>query len=114
MPFLNYKTRQDIVDFYKTIDIQVIGYFKHYDHAYRHPTKIINAASFGIPTIAAPILGYKEFEGHYIPAGNMESLLVAVDKLRDIKYYSQWSTKIIKEAEKYHISNIAKLYQQLV
>ncbi|KKQ07248.1 hypothetical protein A3E66_04415 [Candidatus Daviesbacteria bacterium RIFCSPHIGHO2_12_FULL_37_16] len=113
-PLLNFKVRKDIIDYYKTIDIQVIGYFNYYeDSPYRHPTKIINAASFGIPTIAAPILGYEEVEGFYIPAGNMESLLAEAVKLRDKKYYSQWSEKIIKEAKKYHISKIAKLYKQL-
>lgn len=114
VPFLNYKTRQDIVDFYKTVDIQIIGYFNHYDHAYRHPTKIINAASFGIPTIAAPISGYKEIEGYYIPVNDMESLVAEAEKLKDQKYYDEWAAKVYKESEKYHISEIAKLYQQLV
>lgn len=113
-PLLNFLVRQDVIDYYKTIDIQVIGYFNYYeDSPYRHPTKIINAASFGIPTIAAPILGYKEVEGYYIRANNMESLLKEAEKLKDKKYYNQWSTRIIKEAEKYHISKIAKLYKQL-
>lgn len=113
-PLLNFQVRKDIIDYYKTIDIQVIGYFNyHEDSPFRHPTKIINAASFGIPTIAAPILGYKEVEGYYIRAGNMDTVLKEAEKLRDKKYYNQWSTKIIKEAKKYHISKIAKLYQQL-
>jgi len=113
-PLLNFQFRKDIIDYYKTIDIQVIGYFNYYeDSPYRHPTKIINAASFGIPTIAAPILGYREVEGYYIRANNMESLLKEAEKLRDKEYYNQWSKKIIKEAKKYHISKIAKLYRQL-
>lgn len=43
----------------------------------------------------------------------MAELLEEVEKLKDPEYYNQWSRKIIKEAEKYHISNIAKLYLQL-
>ena len=113
-PLLNFLVRKDVIDYYKTIDIQVIGYFNYReDSPWRHPTKLINAASFGIPTIVAPSIGYKEFEGYYIRAGNMESLLIEADKLRDKKYYSQWSAKIIKEAKKYHISEIAKLYKKL-
>ena len=114
-PLLNYQTRQDIINYYKTIDLQIIGYFDFYkDSPYRHPTKIINAASFGIPTIAGPVLGFKEMEGYYVPTGNMEALLAAAQEMRDQKYYNRWSAKVKKEAEKYHISNIVKLYQQLI
>lgn len=113
-PLFNYQTRKDIIDYYKTIDLQVIGYFDfHNDSPYRHPTKIINAASFGIPTIAMPIPGYKEIEGYYIPANNMEDLLVEAEKMKDQKRYNMWSKKVKKGAEKYHISKIAKLYKQL-
>ena len=52
MPLFLFQTRQDIIDYYKKIDIQVIGYFDYRDIPYYHPTKIINAASFGIPTVA--------------------------------------------------------------
>ena len=112
-PLLLFQFRQDIIDYYKTIDIQVIGYFGYQDIPYYHATKIVNAASFGIPTVAGRRLGYKEFEDFYIPVKTMEELLIEVEKLKDPKYYKKWSAKIIKEAEKYHISNIAKLYQKL-
>lgn len=114
MPLFNFQIRQDIIDYYKKIDIQVIGYFDYQDIPYYHPTKIINAAAFGIPTVANRRLGYKEVEDFYIPVDNMEQLLVEVGKLKDPEYYNQWSDKIVKEAEKYHISNIAKLYRKLV
>lgn len=112
-PLFLFQTRQDIIDYYKQIDIQIIGYFDYQNVPYYHPTKIINAASFGIPTVAGRRLGYKEFDNFYIPVNNMEELLAEVDKLKDQKYYSGWSDKIVKESEKYHISQIAKLYQQL-
>lgn len=106
---------QDIIDYYKKIDIQVIGYFDYQDIPYYHPTKIINAASFGIPTVAGRRLGYKDFDNFYIPVNNMDELLAEVEKLKkDPKYYNQWSDKIVKEAEKYHISKIAQLYRKLV
>ena len=113
-PLFNYQTRKDIINYYKTIDLQIIGYFDfHTDSPYRHPTKIINAASFGIPTIAGPILGFKEIEKYYIPASNMETLIEEARKMKDQKYYNTWSTKVKKEAEKYHINKIAKLYMAL-
>lgn len=114
IPLYNYQTRQDIINYYKKIDIQVIGYFNfNNDSFYRHPTKIINAASFGIPTIAQPILGYREIENYYAPIKDMDSLVAEAEKMKDPAYYNQWTDKIIEEAEKYHISKIAKLYKKL-
>lgn len=114
IPFFNYFTRQEIVDYYKTIDIQIIGYFNyHNNNPYRHPTKIMNAASFGIPTIAAPILGFRDVEGYYISVKNIDCLLNEAEKMKNKKHYSKWSVKVRTEAEKYHIKNIAKLYQSL-
>jgi hypothetical protein len=113
IPLFLFQTRQDIIDYYKKIDIQVIGYFDLQDIPYYHATKIVNAASFGIPTVAGRRLGYREVEDFYIPVNNMEELLREVEKLKDPKYYKKWSTKITREAEKYHISKIAKLYKQL-
>lgn len=113
VPLFLFQTRQDIINYYQSIDIQVIGYFDYHDIPYYHPTKIINAASFGIPTVAGRRLAYKEFDNFYIPVDNMDELLTEIEKLKDRKYYNQWSDKVAKAAEKYHISNIAKLYQQL-
>ena len=93
-----FKTRQDIINFYKKIDIQVIGDVK--DAPYYHPTKIINAMSFGIPTVSPKKMGYREVEGFYFQ--DLEELRNGWD-----------ADKLIQEAEKYHISNIAKKYRQL-
>lgn len=93
-----YKTRQDIIDFYKKIDIQVIGNVPNIP--YYHPTKIINAMSFGIPTVAPKIMGYREVEGFYWQ--NIEELKDGWD-----------ADRLIKEAEKYHINNIVKLYEKI-
>lgn len=93
----NFKTRRDIVDFYSKIDIQVIGDVP--DVPYYHPTKIINAMSFGIPTISPKNMGYREVEGFYF------------HDLKELK--NGWDAeRLIKEAEKYHISNIAKMYEE--
>ena len=111
----NYKNRQDSINFYKQIDFQVIGHFgylNNYD-PFNHPSKMINAASFGIPTIANWKLGYKEFEGSYIPVRTMDSLVAEAEKMKNENYYNEWADKIIKEAEKYHISKVAEMYKQL-
>lgn len=111
----NSRTRQEMVSYYKSIDFLVNWYLDIYkrDSFYRHPTKILNAASFGIPTLAQPISGYREVEGFYIPIETVDDIVREAGKLKSLKYYTQWSRKVVKEAEKYHISNIAKLYQNL-
>lgn len=111
----NWKNRQDVIDFYKQIDFHVIawfGYFDDYD-PFRHPTKIINAASYGIPTIANWKAGYKEFEGNYIPVHNINDLVKEAEKLKNPSYYNKLASKIIKASEPYHIENIVKLYRKL-
>jgi len=110
----NSQTRQDMIGFFKKIDFLVAWNTDEYkDCFYSHPTKIINAASFGIPTLTQPIAGYKEFDGFYIPITDLDSLVKEAEKLKDINYYNQWSNKVFQEAKKYHISEIAKLYRQL-
>ncbi len=96
--FNTFKTRQDIIEFYKKIDIQVINNIPSIP--YYHPTKIINAMSFGIPTVAPKVQGYREVEGFYFQ--DIEELKNGWD-----------ADRLIKEAEKYHISKIAKLYRKL-
>ena len=104
-----------MINYFKKIDFLVIWYFDFFDRNsfYRHPTKMINAASFGIPTLAQPIAGYSEFEGFYIPIESIDNIVREVQKLKDINYYTRWSDKLYKEAEKYHISNTTELYKKL-
>lgn len=110
----DYKTRGDATSLYKKIDIMVIGAWEVGDpNPHKIPTKIINAASFGIPSIAFPLRGYKEIEGYYVRASNMKELLTEVEKFKDEDYYKKWSGKVLKMSEKYHISEVSKLYKKL-
>ncbi len=110
--FKNSGPREKAADFYKNIDILVIGAWEFGDpNIHKTPTKIINAASFGVPTVAYPLRGYKEIEGFYLRANNMKELLSGVKKLK--AEYELWPNKLIKMAEAYHIENIAKLYHKL-
>ena len=108
----DYQKREDAVNFYKKIDFLVVGDWKD-KSPYKTATRMINAASFGIPSIAYPLIGYKDFEGYYIHANNNDEILVEAEKLKNKETYNIWSNKIMKEAEKYHISNITKLYTKL-
>ncbi|EKD86399.1 MAG: hypothetical protein ACD_37C00308G0004 [uncultured bacterium] len=113
IPYYNYDTREDIIDYYKKIDIQIIGHFTRLDDPYYHQTKIVNAMSFGIPTIASQRLGYIEVKDFFIPVTNLDELVEAAKTMKEPAFYNRWPEKIMAEAEKYHISNIAKLYQSL-
>jgi hypothetical protein len=108
-----FKTKQDALDFYNKIDIFVFGDWDSFDHPHRIPTKIINAASFGIPSVAFPIQANKEFEGYYMQARNMDETVEGVNRLKNEYFYNEMVSKIIPMSEKYHISNVAELYKKL-
>jgi hypothetical protein len=109
----NFQTRQDAINLHKSIDLFIIGDWTKDDSHTKIPTKIINAASFGLPTIAYPLKGYQEVEGNYVHAHNIEEMLVEVEKFKDDNYYNVWSDKVAKMAEEYHIDRIAQLYKAL-
>lgn len=107
-----FNTRQEVVDFYKTIDIQIT--WRPYKMVLRNPLKLVNAAAFGIPTIALEERNFQmELEGCYMPVNNFEEFLVQLDNLRNPSTYAEYSQKCLKKAEEYHIDNVAKLYRNL-
>jgi hypothetical protein len=111
----NYQTRQDMVEFFKKIDFFVVWWGPYYKNCfYSHPTKLLNAASFGIPSLAEPVDGYREIERFYIHVNNIDDVVKEAKKLKEPDYYRNWSDKVYEEAEKYHISKIAELYKRLL
>lgn len=107
----DYAKREDVVDFYKTTDIQIVWYYVL--ALLKNPLKIINAASFGIPTVGFPHRSYKEVEGYYIPAKTINGLIAEVEKLKNPENYERATKNLLPMAEKYHISKIAEKYRQL-
>ena len=101
------KTRDEVFNFYTTIDVQVVWRKMH--RPMKNPLKIVNAMSFGIPTVAYPELAYREVEGYYWPATTMDELVTAIGQLRQ----GFDAGRLIDKAEEYHIENIAKLYTSL-
>ena len=110
---LYFKTRQDSIDFYKSIDVLVIPVFSPDFNPHKIPTKIINAASYGVPTIAFPLQGYKEIDGFYLPATNMGEVVLWANNLKNKTFYEEWSVKVLQMSGPYHISRIAELYNKL-
>ncbi len=116
LEFSRFFSRQDIIDFYMKIDVQIIwrSYMKDGKIHLSNPLKIVNASSFGVPTIALDEPTFKEMEGCYIPVDTLDEFLTALDRLRgDPFLYNEYRDRCISKAEEYHVSNIAKLYQQL-
>lgn len=112
LEFSKFFDRKDIIDFYMKIDVQIV--WRPYKKILSNPLKLVNAASFGIPTIALDEKAFWEVKGTYMPVGTLESLLGALDGLRNNPLlYADYSLKCIKQSERYHIENIAKLYEKL-
>ena len=99
---LDFTTRESCVEFYKKIDCLVIG--KSIENPYKTPTKLINAASFGIPTVAYPLKSYEEWT-EFTPCLSDDMIPQTVGSL---EFYPN---RLIEKAEFYHISNVAKRYE---
>ena len=104
----NYGSAEEVSAFYKSIDVQIV--WRKEQRPLKNPLKLINAMSFGIPTIAYPEVAYTEVEGFYWPATTMDELIEMVGELR----LGFDTVRLIDKAEEYHIENIAKLYGQLL
>ena len=105
-------TRQDIIDFYKQIDIQIV--WRPYRKKLANPLKIVNAASFGIPTIALDEIYFREVANCYIGVSDFSQFLVELDRLRNSpSLYKAYSGLCLAKAENYHIDRIAALYKKL-
>ena len=108
-----YKTREDVIDFYKKIDVQITWTRPEYQYQSKCPLKLTNSASFNIPTVAYPQDCYEEADGHYIKAYTIDKLVEEVVKLKDEAYYQKATEGLVAWSERYHISRIAELYKQL-
>lgn len=103
-----YRSRQEVANFYKDLDLQIV--WRPGNRPLKNPLKIINAMSFGIPTIALPDIAYQEVEGFYLRAETMGGILEKLNLFNaDVIIDS-----LVAKAEEYHIDNIAKLYEGLL
>jgi len=110
--------RQKVVYFYKKIDIQIVWRpdktFSKDQRPLKNPNKLVNASSFGIPTVAYPEEGFKEWRGYYLPADNIKFLLYWVKQLKKSQHlYLRYSSEIRIRARQYHKDKILPLYLQL-
>jgi len=118
----NCMTRDDVVNLYKKIDIQV-AYRPSLDNLHPHRSlswykdslKIYNAGSFGIPTVAYPDPCFVyDFKDYFVEARTMEEMADGCAELKNnTSLYKEMSEKILLKSEEYHISNIINDYYAL-
>ena len=112
LEYSKFFSRQDIIDFYKSIDLQIV--WRPYKKILSNPLKIVNASSFGIPTIALDEPAFKEVERCYIPVDTLKEFLSYLDELvTSPQIYTECAEMCIEDSERYHIDTIASLYKQL-
>lgn len=115
------KSREDVCNFYKSIDIQICFRKKSEMNPapeLRDPLKLINAGSFGIPTVAYPEPSYAdEFENCFVPVHSLYEVIDACKCLSRVGYvpdYTDISMVVRDRAEHYHIDHIAPLFRRLL
>ncbi len=109
--------RAEALKFYSSIDIHIVFCPRSnkifFPMELKGPLKVINAGSFGIPTVGYQEFAYKRFS--MMHALDMNSIVDACLALRErevlYKYYAKAS---FKEAEPYHIDNILPKYKELI
>lgn len=112
LAYSGFRQREDVVDFYKKIDVQVV--WRPWRQVLQNPLKMVNAASFGIPTIAYEEDAFKELDGHYFPVKTLNELVAQAKALKSSPdLYKAYAEKCFNKAEDYHLENIGKSYQNL-
>lgn len=114
--FSTFYPRMSVTKFYKQIDLCLVWrpYNLKFPNGCYNPFKIVNASAFGIPTVALDEPAFKEMEGCYIGVSTAQEALKVVDEFKTSEsLYLDMSQRCLEKSERYHIDNIAKLYQQL-
>lgn len=106
-----FKDREEVVEFYKKIDVQIVY---REDMSLRNPLKLINAMSFGIPTIAYAEPSFVMEELPFMPVRKLDDIIIAINMLKFPTVYRNIAEMGLKAAENYHIDVISKLYLKLV
>lgn len=109
----SFRGREDVADFLTKIDIYIL-WRPWTTQKLRNALSMINAMSFGIPTIAYEEETFKEFKGYYFPARSLDSFLDQLDMLLSSpNLYESFSKNLITKAEEFHIDKIGEMYKAL-
>ena len=116
----SFKTRRDVIDFYRTIDVQLCYRLPGTPHTLvpqlKNPLKLANASSFGIPTMCFPEPCYiDEWDGFFFPIGSLDGIVHWVTEIqKDWSVWEKMSEGCREVAKLYHIDNIIKRYGRLL
>ena len=118
LDFVNHvrpSSRRGVVGFHKSIDIHICfrPKMKHYN--FKDSLKIVNAGSYGVPTVAFPEPNNElEFKDCYVPVTSFKELVDQCERLKcEPDYYNEIAEKVLKKSEAYHIDNIIPRYREL-
>lgn len=111
--FSTFYPRTLLSKFHQNIDVH-IHWREFLGRRLSCPSKIIGAASFGVPTIALDEPSFSEVGGSYLPVKTPEEWLEKFDALvENPSLYNTLAEEGLRISEKYHISKIAELYRRL-
>jgi hypothetical protein len=112
-----YSRREQVVEYYKQLDVQIAWRPTHARGLVIHMNtiKLANAGSFGIPTVAFPEPAWTtEWGKDFVWVDTMYGLMKEVKRLKDDRaWYQEMSNRAKIRAEGYHIDRIAGLYRAL-
>lgn len=109
-------TRESICSFYEQIDIQVC-YRRDVGLCVpllKNPLKVINAASFGVPTVSFLEPSYKECQSIITTATDIYDMVKGIAAFTDKDVYDKAAEKCIEFAKDYHIDKIVKKYREVL
>ena len=110
--FSKFYSRQDIIDFYQRIDVQIV--WRPYRKRLSNPLKLVNAAAFGVPTVALDEECFQELEGGYYPVKMSDEIVPTLETLSNIPpLFDAYSSHVFAKANAYHIDCVAEMYQEL-
>jgi len=108
--------REDAVNFYKSIDVQIVWRIvPEWLSQAKNPLKISCAASYQIPTVSYPEDNFvAEYNGGFIAVGSIDEMVSQVKILKqDEDYYKHYAKVAYNKSDKYHIEKVAELYRRL-
>ncbi len=117
----NFTDRQSVVDFYKSIDIQLCfrfwrGIGQKEPPELKNPLKLENAGSFKIPTVAYPEPCFIDEFGKdtFVHALSLKGLVAGCNMLKtDKSFYANYAQRAYLKALEFHIDRIAPMYLSL-
>jgi hypothetical protein len=111
-------SREDICRFYLSIDLQLVfrkpRLIPNMPPELKNPLKLVNAGSFGVPTVGYPEPCFGAANGGFVQAMNLNQIVEACAALKsDRSLYRRLAESGRQQAQAYHVFRIAPRYRDL-